>query len=70
MTNVMDRLLDAVEWHELPPPEDKAQDGYATYQGVLVIGDATFRCYVLSDGRRLIDADDVQKFLGLWEPAS
>jgi hypothetical protein len=66
MPNAADRLLDTVEWQKLPPPDEANLDGtYATHQGTLTIGDTTLRCYVLSDGQRLIDAEDVQKLLGL-----
>lgn len=65
MNSPMDRLLDAVEWQELPAPTEAADESYATHQGTLTIGSITLRCYVLKDGRRLIDAEDVQKFLGL-----
>lgn len=67
MINPMDRLLDTVDWQELPPPTDPTPNSnHATHQGHLTIGDITFRCYVLKDGQRLIDAEDVQKLLGLW----
>lgn len=37
------------------------------------LGGVTIRCYVLSDGQRLLNADDVEKFMGLlsatdWHP--
>lgn len=64
-TNPMDRMLDAVTWEQLPAPAEDA-DTYATHQGILTIDEFQFRCYVLNDGRRLLDAEDMQKFFGLW----
>jgi hypothetical protein len=50
-----------VEWTELPEPEKK--DGlYAVQEGTLEIGAARFRAYVLNDGQRVFDADDVAGF--------
>jgi hypothetical protein len=62
---MIEALLDTVEWSEIKDgsPVD-AGDGlpYATHQGVLWIGDRSLRCYRLSDGRAVFDADDVHEF--------
>lgn len=61
----IEKLLEQeVDWTELPEPENK--DGlYAVREGVLEIGAAKLRVYVLNDGDRYIDADDVVAFLNL-----
>ena len=68
MSTKMDHLLDGIDWQELPKPSEYDLYGdevYATHQGVLTIGDVTLRCYILNDGTRLIDADDVHRILGI-----
>lgn len=60
----IDALLDSLTWEALPPPED-ASVLHATHAGVLEIGDAALRVHVLSDGRRVIVAEDLEKFFGL-----
>jgi len=43
---------------------DRAPEGlHATHQGVFEIAGATFRVYQLSDGQRVIDAEDLAAFL-------
>ncbi len=57
----IERLLDGVDWTDLPEPEDK--DGlYAVREGMVEIGAARFKVYVLNDGQRVFDADSVADF--------
>jgi hypothetical protein len=63
MKSVIDKMLDSVDWtpvEHLPPPT--YTELYATHVGVLTIGDFTFKCHVLSNGQRVIDADDLERF--------
>lgn len=57
----IESIMDRLEWkpvvHEVEP-----KGLYATHEGVLEIAGSKFRCYQLSDGNRVIDADDVEKF--------
>ncbi len=66
MSAGIEKLLDAVDWRELPeldPPCDP--DGlYATHEGVLEVGGASLKAYTLNDGRRILDAADVLRFFG------
>jgi hypothetical protein len=60
------RFLDQIPMtpvaHDGLPPEGL----YATHSGVLTIGESELRVYQLSDGTRVFDTDDVQRFfLGL-----
>lgn len=67
-----DALLDSLDWTrmKLPPPEQRASGlPVATHTAVLELGGHNLRCYQLSNGARLIDADDVKKFFGLMEDA-
>lgn len=62
-----DELMDTVEWVPLPAPQpSEIEPGlpYATHAGLLKIGDVELQCYQLSDGRRVIDAADVEKMFG------
>lgn len=67
----IDRMLDGLDWTALPweqQPEDPAIP-YATYSGVLVLGDTSLRVYQLSDGRRIIEAGDLAAFFGVDDVA-
>ena len=57
-----------VEWTEVEPPEDITGDiPYVVRSGVLRIGSDELRCYVLSNGQRIFDADDFGRFFGFME---
>ena len=59
----IDILLDKIDWQPLPK-QDCADSNkpYATHEGVLHIGAISLRVYVLNDGRRIINAEDLTKF--------
>lgn len=71
----IDRLMDSIEWRELPLPdfdEDRADIPHATHEGTISLGDFQLRCYKLSDGQRIVDGKDFDKLFGgatLGEPA-
>jgi hypothetical protein len=46
----------------LPEPEPLPE---ATHEAHLRIGEVTLRVYTLADGRRIVSAEDVQRFLGV-----
>jgi hypothetical protein len=53
------RLLDAVQWTPLPPPNDDSET-HATHTGLLhITGIGPLRVYRLNTGERVIDADDL-----------
>lgn len=52
-----------VQWTELPEPENK-EGLYAVKEGVLELGALRLRAYVLNNGERVFDADDVGRFWG------
>lgn len=65
MSTPVEKLLDAVEWEPTPVAtgEVPAPAGlYATHTGTLRIGSFSFRCFQLSDGRRVLHEDDVAWF--------
>lgn len=56
-------LLDRVEWENCDTPDQlHTGDLYATMKGELNFLGFKFRCYVLNDGQRVLNADDVEKF--------
>lgn len=62
----IDLILDQIEWEELPPWDGlETGDVYTTHEGNLRIAGADLRCYQLSDGKRVIDAEDFARFFGL-----
>jgi hypothetical protein len=63
MSQSIDRLLDAVQWKE-HPKQEPGELPHATHSGLLKIMDIEMRVYRLSDGRAIIDAEDMHKFLG------
>lgn len=54
----IDNVVNPVE----SPAKGDGKLPYITHEGVMKIGDANFRCYVLSNGMRIFDAEDVEKF--------
>lgn len=62
MSTPIERMLDAVEWRVTGVQPD-GELPYATHEGILYIGDVALRAYQLSDGQRVIDADDLTEFL-------
>lgn len=61
----IDRLLASVKWSPLPPsPWPKTAGLYATHEGTVHFGDVALRCYTLNDGRRILDAEDVERMFG------
>jgi hypothetical protein len=64
VTASIDMLFDGVQWTARtdPPPADDSIP-YATHSGELDLLGMKFRVYQLSDGRRLVDANDVHALL-------
>lgn len=63
--NPEDVITDAIEWQDVDPPDDVSGDTpYTVKRGVLRIDESELRCYVLSDGQRMFNAEDVAQFFG------
>jgi hypothetical protein len=63
----IEMILDGVvEWRVVQQSDtpDPIEDNlpYATHSGVLKIGDYSLRCYRLSNGQAVFNADDFEKF--------
>ncbi len=72
MKTPVDVMLDAIEWQEISPDGEPARpenDGIpiATHQGELDFLGMKIKVFQLEDGRRLLDADDVHRLLGMLE---
>jgi hypothetical protein len=59
-------LMEQVDWKPIPNAVMHAGDDmpYATQTGTLELGSVTLRCYTLSDGQHVVDADDVARWFG------
>lgn len=65
MKQPIERLLDEVEWTACSDQEPIDGIPNVTYKGILSLGpDIKMRVYQLSDGQRVIDAEDMKQFLG------
>ena len=65
-----DRLFDQMVWVPRvdPDPDPEGKLPHVTHDGTLRIGETELACYTLSDGRRIIDADDVHALFSAVEP--
>jgi hypothetical protein len=68
MPTPVEMLLAGVSWEAVPDPAECHNDGipYATHRGVLELAGQSLRCYRLSNGLAVFDADDLRCFLGGW----
>lgn len=64
-----DFLLANVAWQETPRGTAYDSDlPYVTHEGVLEVMGSRLRCYRLSDGPTVFNAEDFEAFLGLRGP--
>lgn len=67
MKTPIEMTLDGLQWREVAPEIEPSIDNglpHVTHEGLLTIGDVSLRCYQLSDGSRVFDADDAAAFFG------
>lgn len=69
----IEMMLEGVTWVPVTPqPRDFATHGaddgipYATHEGILDLFGIEMRCFRLSDGKAVIDAESVEKLFGLF----
>lgn len=64
--SAIDMLMDGVKWepveYETEPSLVSDVIPHATHRGVLRIYNTEFRVYQLSNGQRIIDAEDLEEF--------
>ena len=73
MTTPIEKLLDEVEWRPCDSRARTDADGdiaVATHEGYLHFGEAKLRVFQLSNGMRVIDADDLERFFGVTDDAN
>lgn len=66
MKKPIDMMFDGVQWVECSEPE-VIEDGipYVTHSGEVTFpGLGTMRCYRVSDGRAMLDGDDMERVFG------
>ena len=63
--STIEKMLDAVLWEDVAEPAmtDDTDIPYVTHVGYLDIGQP-LKCYQLSDGMRVIDAEDMERLFG------
>lgn len=69
MTTPIEKLLDNIEWKRSDKSDLSHDDNlpYVTHSGVLKIDTIELKCYTLSDGRRIFDADDINNLFPGWQ---
>jgi hypothetical protein len=60
--NTITMALDGVTWTAAPPQESRDGLPTVTHEGWLSLAGRTLRVLQLSDGRRIIDAADLEAF--------
>ena len=65
----IDAMLNQIEWTESGEQQPSGELPHVTHSGVLEIAGARLRCYRLSDGRAIFDADDFNDFFFGVAPA-
>lgn len=60
----VDKVIDSVVTENKKPKNLKENSIWATHSGVLKIGEIELRCHVLSNGMRIFDKDDIDKYFG------
>lgn len=64
--STMDTLLAGLNWQPVAHSEAGMDETpFATHSAVLHLMGHEFRCYQLSDGRRILDKDDVDRWFHL-----
>lgn len=66
MSSPIDKLLESVKWSESTKPEKETAEGdlpHVTHSGVLDFAGFNLRCYRLSNGMSVFDADDFNQFM-------
>lgn len=61
----IEQLLDNVGWQEITGNAPDDDTLYATHSGVLSIGGINLRVYLLNDGRRVIESEDLERLFCL-----
>lgn len=63
MSEPIPAFLNDVVWETVPPPETNSGDlPYATHSGVLELFGHKMKCFRLSTGQAVFDADDFHAF--------
>lgn len=73
MNSPIEQMLDKIEWQQVVTPIEwvpgVVREGipYATHVGMLDIDGIKLRCYQLSNGQRVFNADDVEELFSSEE---
>ena len=64
MSKPIDTLLDRATWTLIDYEGEMPEGLHATHEGVIDLDLLSFKCYQLSDGQRVLAAEDVERFFG------
>lgn len=62
MKTPIENIMDHVEWEKIEPDGHQEDNSlpYATHKGILDFGEGLkIRCYILNNGKRILDAEDM-----------
>jgi hypothetical protein len=69
MAKPIDMMLEGATWTPIERAETPEGELYATHEGVLDLGAlGTMKCWRLSNGQAVIDAQDMARFFGFDSP--
>ena len=61
----IEKMMNSVAWvKQENQPSESGDLPYVTHEGCLSIGTIKLKCYRLSDGQAIFDADDISRFFG------
>jgi hypothetical protein len=58
MSQPINAVLNALDWKPVPAPTVLTNLPYVTHEGILSIGNSDLHLFQLSDGQRVINAED------------
>jgi hypothetical protein len=61
----LEKALDGVDWKPIERIQVVGHDVYATHEGFIHLDEETLHVFKLSNGERVVDADDISRLLGL-----
>lgn len=67
MATPIEMMLDGATWRAVsvpPPPHPDSTVPYVTHEGVFELAGHSMRAYQLSDGSRILDGEDLERFFG------
>lgn len=64
MKTPIEAILDKLDWNPVDPPKEITHLPYVTHSGVMNIAGQSLNVHMLSNGQRIIPAEDIERFFG------